>query len=269
VAIVGEPIEIDGMPGAGGEAVSALTRRIDEALRSLTVNHGSIAEAERAWQLSYLLNRLLRWDAPDLSSPPTLREQVDVLKAAERVRTALSATEALRLEQDLESLARRLDATRIDLDDLAIDTGASAGGVFVVRETVLLLLAGPVSVWGWLNHLIPFRLALVGGRRSRESAADPAMRTIVAGAALVTAVYAMQAAVVAFIFGPWWGLAYLVSLPLAADVNLRLSDRLRRARRRARTYLMLRARPALRDELRRDALELRSRIVAVADRRLA
>jgi 1,4-dihydroxy-2-naphthoate octaprenyltransferase len=134
----------------------------------------------------------------------------------------------------------------------------------VIRETLIFLFAGPFSVWGRLNHLIPFRLALAAGRRSRQSAADPAMRTIVAGAALVIGVYAMQAAVVAFIFGPWWGLAYVLSLPLAADVNLRLGDRARRARGRARTYLMLRRHSALREELQRDALQLRGRLLAIA-----
>jgi hypothetical protein len=69
---------------------------------------------------------------------------------------------------------------------------------------------------------------------------------------------------VALIAGPWWGLGYVASLPVAADINLRLRDRLYRAMRRARTYLRFRARPALHDEITARARELRSEAVALA-----
>src|SRR6185503_7085050 len=107
-----------------------------------------------------------------------------------------------------------------------------------------------------------FRAALSAGRRVRHSAADPAMRTIVAGAAFVLMMYMLQGALITLIAGPWWGLAYTASLPMAADINLRTRDRLYRALRRARTYLHFRARPRVQNELLARARALRAEIVS-------
>lgn len=85
--------------------------------------------------------------------------------------------------------------------------------------------------------------------RSIDSAADPAMRTVVAGTALVLLTYLAQGAMVAAVWGPLTALVYLVSLPLAADVNFYLSDRLRRAVRRARAFLLFRRDPQLQARL--------------------
>jgi hypothetical protein len=99
-------------------------------------------------------------------------------------------------------------------------------------------------------------------RRSVDSAADPAMRTILAGAALVLGFYVMQGAAVALLVGRIAALLYVASLPLAADVNFLLRERLVAAIRRARTYLLFRRRPKLRtrlqDELRRLTEEARA-----------
>jgi len=93
--------------------------------------------------------------------------------------------------------------------------------------------------------------------RSAESAADPAMRTIVAGSALVLAFYAAQGALVAAVVGWIPASLYVISLPLAADVNFLLRERLRRAVRRARTYLLFRRRPKLQASLQQDFQALR------------
>ena len=90
------------------------------------------------------------------------------------------------------------------------------------------------------------------------------MRTIVAGAAFVLMTYMLQGAIVALFAGPWWGLAYVASLPATADINLRLRDRLRRALRRARTFLRFRAQPGVQDALTNRARALRTEAIALA-----
>jgi hypothetical protein len=94
--------------------------------------------------------------------------------------------------------------------------------------------------------------------QSIESAADPAMRTLVAGLAFVALTYAVQTTAVAMVFGLGVGVAYLVSLPLAAEANFYLSDRLRRAMRRARTFVRFRRDPALQARLWGELSNLRS-----------
>jgi hypothetical protein len=113
----------------------------------------------------------------------------------------------------------------------------------------VLALAGPVALWGRINHWIPFRLARVLGERDMTSRDQPAMRTILAGLMLVLLFYALAAVVVSRIAGPVAGAAYLVSLPIAADVDLRFAERMRRARQRMRAYLRFRGKPELRERL--------------------
>ena len=89
------------------------------------------------------------------------------------------------------------------------------------------------------------------------------MRTIVAGAALVLVFYGAQGAVVALLAGWVAALFYVVSLPLAADVNFLLRERLSRAIHRARTYLLFRRRPKLQVQLRSELQRLRFEAVEI------
>ena len=54
-----------------------------------------------------------------------------------------------------------------------------------LREGWLLVIGGPFALWGRINHWLPFRAARAVAMRSVDSAADPAMRTLVAGTAFV------------------------------------------------------------------------------------
>jgi glycerol-3-phosphate O-acyltransferase/dihydroxyacetone phosphate acyltransferase len=270
VAIVDDPIDVDPLVAANANAVTDLTAAIDAALRGVTLNYSTIEAADRDARLARALHALLRFDAPSVASRGGFRGRTEIARLLPALRRALAEEHATinararNFEIDLLEFDARLRQARVSLDDFSISRGLAAGAAFVVREALVLVLAGPIALWGWINHVIPFRAALLAGGRVKHSAADPAMRTIVAGAAFVLMMYMLQAATVAIVAGPWWGLAYLASLPVAADINLRMRDRLHRALRRARTYLSFRAQPKLQDELTGQARRLRDEAVALA-----
>lgn len=260
---VGEPLAIDGWePPPGIEAVPALTAEIDARLRSVTLNFASVDAAGRAAALSALFAGL-ESGVRDLGSPRPLRDDVAIAKRIEAVARDLriddaahsAAVEALLDRAD--SLSAALAARRIALDDVAIESSGRSGVWFTVRELLIFVTAGIPAFWGWLNHWIPFRAARAVARRSVESAADPAMRTIVAGLLFVLAGYVVQTAVVDWMAGRLVALLYLLSLPLAADINFLLRERLAAARRRARTYFLFRREPSLREQLGRELESLR------------
>jgi 1-acyl-sn-glycerol-3-phosphate acyltransferase len=270
VAIVGDIVDADSVIASSTDAVGALTSSIDSALRSVTLNYTSKADAEKDARVARTIQALMRFRAPSVGSPGGFDERAEIARLLPRLRRALAEQSvslnqrAMDLEAELLDFDRSLKMRHISLDDFSIDMSVRRGAIFVAREVALLLIAGPIAAWGWINHLIPFRAALVAGGRVRHSAADPAMRTIVAGAAFVMMMYMLQGAAVTLIAGPWWGLAYVVSLPVAADINLRTRDRLRRALRRARAYLSFRARPNVQDDLLARARQLRSEMVSLA-----
>ena len=253
---VGEPIVVDQWnPPADRRPIESLTAEIETRLRAVTLNYPTNDDASRATALASVVAALFS-DVPKLrSAERPFGAEAEIARRIEELRVALAAADpALRARAD--DLVRRLDAferevadRQLVIEDIGITTGVRDAARFVVREGWLLLVAGPLAVWGRLNHYVPFHAARAIASRSVASAADPAMRTIVAGAALVLVAYLAQASLVAWIVGPLGAVIYLVSLPIAADLNFYRSERLARAFCRARTFLAFRRDPRLQRRL--------------------
>ena len=276
---VGEPIDVDAWaPNDNRTAVEELTAEIEARLRAVTLNFASADDAARARALASSLARLLD-DPPSVSAPEPIRDEVLIARRIEEARLALqSADDDTRARVDalltrLATLERELAREGLVLGDIAISRALGPGARFVVREGWITAVGAPVAAWGRINHWIPFHLARAIAMYSVESAADPAMRTIVAASILVLLFYLLQGALVWHFLGGIAALLYLVSLPLAADVSFALHDRLERSGRRARAYVRFRREPALQQRLigqlewlRNEALALDERLRHVAVR---
>ena len=90
------------------------------------------------------------------------------------------------------------------------------------------------------------------------------MRTILAGLVFIVLFYALATTVVARLAGGVVAAFYLVSLPIAADIDLRFTERMRQARQRMRAYLRFRRKPMLRDRLSSEHRWLGSEIGEIA-----
>ena len=262
---IGEPIALDHWRADGETAVARLTEEIDSRLRAVTLNYETADDASRARALSSLFAALWREELESVGRARSLRVDVSLAGRIEAARLALSRNDddALRARVDalVRSVAELQDVLQrhdVALEDVSLSSEGRHAVPFVLREAWIIALGGPIALWGMINHWIPFNAARVIARRSVESAADPAMRTIVAGAGLVVGFYAVQGVAVAAFAGWAPALIYVASLPLAADVNFLLRDRLRRALQRARTYLLFRRRPKLHARLRADVLRVRA-----------
>lgn len=249
---------------AAATAAEALTAEIDARLRAVTLNYASLDDAARAVRLASTIAALIE-DVPDIGLVDRgLSVDAAVARRLDEISHQLAAADSS-TKLEAEQLVRRLDAVShvaakhgVLLEDVGIALTAGPAIGFLVREAWILLIAGPIAIWGRVNHWLPFRAARLVGMRSVESAADPAMRTLLAGLAFVTLTYVVQTTLVAGLFGFGAGFAYLVSLPLAAEANFYLSDRLRRATRRARTFIRFRRDPALQARLWGELSSLRS-----------
>jgi 1-acyl-sn-glycerol-3-phosphate acyltransferase len=267
---VGDAIAVDEWTIGGDNAVSALTEEIDARLRAVTQNYETADDAARAAALSTLFAALFRNEPESVGSSRSLRVEVSLARRIDGARRALahSRDDQLRARTDalLQALAAfeaRLALHDIALDDVTVSAAGRHAAPFVLREGWVLAIAGPVALWGNVNHWLPFHGARLIARRSIDSASDPAMRTIVAGTALVVAFYAMQGAAVALLAGWIAATLYVVSLPLAAEVNFVLRERVRRVLHRARTYLLFRRRPKLREQLQGELQRLRDEALAI------
>ena len=265
---IGEPILMDSwQEPTTGSRVEALTAEIETRLRAVTLNYPTIDDATRAVRLATLVAALFD-DVPEIGTDRGLGTEAAIARRIDELGERLPFADAT-LRAQADQLVRRLDAVQrvaskhgVLLEDVGIETRSRRAVRFIVREGWLLVVGGPIALWGRLNHWLPFRAAQFVASRSVESAADPAMRTLVAGAAFVLLTYLAQTAVVAAIWGPLVSIAYLASLPIAADINFYLSDRLRRAVYRARAFLRFRRDPALHRRLLEELSDLRSDVLA-------
>jgi len=155
------------------------------------------------------------------------------------------------------------------LEDVRISTRWTAGTRFLAKEGPIFVLAIVSLAFGWVTHWIPLRVARTLALRSLrdDSSRDqPAMRTIIYGLVAIVAWYVIQLIVLTRLVGLPAALGWLALIFIAAHVLRLRGGRLRRALRRARTFLVLRSDRALQGRLLTeiDALVVQARLLEQA-----
>lgn len=273
LARVGAPLDLDEWCAAnetahqGEPAVELLTAEIDSRLRELTLNFATVQEAEQVLGLARVLTGVFDERVRSLGEggPPL----VDEARIARRI-ARIGARVQLVAPERVADFLGRLEAFRmtlavrdIPITELGIRPDVASGAWFGLRETLFGAAVGPFAWWGRINHWLPLTLAQMLARRTSRTPEDPAMHTILAGLVLVLLAYAAQTTLVGVLAGPLWAAAYLISLPLAATVDLRFRDRLDRAWDRIRAYFVFRREPRLHDQLRAELRWLRDEALAL------
>lgn len=289
----GEPLSVDAWLGgqaSGAEpAVQRLTAEIDRRLRAVTLNFRTHDEAANVQRIARLLSDALDSPRPVAHPHQPLAAELELTRRVEVVWRIMAAagesgittppseggTGAPMGESEIASRSRAL-LTRIDrfeaeagslgiaVNDVDISLSSALGARFAFREGGFALGTAPLAWWGRVNHWLPFRLAMALGRRPALDPEEPAMHTIVWGLLLVLVAYAAQTTVVGLLFGGWWAALYLLSLPPAATWDLRYNDRLSRAFRRMRTWLMFRREPELQRQMAQELVVMRREAALIA-----
>lgn len=260
---IGEPIDVDAFAD-GAAAVESLTATVAERLAAVTLNFETPADAQRIEAISETMAALVEPTTSIGSGGPSLGAILAISRRAERVRQRLAGNasqefrEAAReFETRLELFRTRLHEEKIAVEDLYIDVGTTPGARFAVRESLIAAVLTPIAFWGRLTHFIPLRLARALAVRNARNRDEPAMNTIVFGLLLVLTSYALQTALVWYLFGAEWGIVFLATLIPSASSDLRYGDRVERRTQRSRAYLRFRENPTLRAELLAEADWLR------------
>ncbi|MDB4907053.1 MAG: hypothetical protein JWO05_1837 [Gemmatimonadetes bacterium] len=281
-AEVGDPIDVRDWV-AREDAPRALTAEIDRRLRDVTLNHESHAAERWTNTVARRLVRLHATPRPMDAALPSLRDELAIARRLQQVAAQLQddangvRARARDLDRRLADLDVAMDREGIALEDIGMELQARVALRFALRELALLAVASPVAWWGEVNHWLPFHAAEWIGARGpdRVSRDQPAMRAIVSGALLVLGCYLAQTFVVASVTSVPTALGYLLSLPLAAEVNFALRARRREAQRRVRAWQLFQRDPSLhrallgeRDALRADVAQLEQELSVAAGRDL-
>jgi 1-acyl-sn-glycerol-3-phosphate acyltransferase len=243
------------------ERVHALTRKIAEALGSLTLELA-------AWEDLPLIESadalyVLATDAParDAERQRLFARGLALLRAEQPERAAQLAGEVL-------AFRRRLTLSRAEATDLGIRYRPWTVLRFVLRNLVALVLGLPVAAVGVALFAIPVlgtRLALrLAGTEADMVATVKLLSALVLGPLYVAAL----AVGFGLWLGPWWGVGMAVAaLPLALFTR-RFISRRAEAIRDARLFFVLGNRSARKQTLLAEAQGLAARVAAVADEML-
>jgi hypothetical protein len=255
---VGAPLMLDAWLAAHGEDdVTALTHALDSQLREVTLNFATAERAVRAVRLAHILSALATDPVP-VERPRSLDAEAELARRIDRATTALATAPqevthaADALSARLDVLERELDRQGIALEDVRISVRWTDGIRFLLREGMIVLLFAVPLILGRLAHWIPIRSARAIALRSlrRDSSRDqPAMRTIIFGLAALVVWYTLLFVILDRLVGLPGALGWLLAIFASAHVRRLGEGRLRRALRRARTFLALRANGALQQQL--------------------
>lgn len=258
---IGAPID----PGRGDdpEAVRALTARIDEALRGVTLNVAS-------WHEARLVARAAEIYGGDTSGRPApLAAHFDVRRrfgesyeaARDRYPERVQRLErtALRYEGMLMALGLRDDQViaRVPHSEIALRLG---------NRLPLLALWLPVAALGALLNYVPYRLSGWIASSARGARDLPATYKLLAGFFLTPVAWAVWAGWAALHWGAAAGAAMALVAPASGYLALRFHESDERLWAEVRAWAMLRLRRGKAAELRAMRASLREEIAAlVAD----
>lgn len=236
--VVGEPFVLTAYREAYAEderqAVQAVTDRIEAGLDAV------VLQAENA-ELLTAIPVVAAWTVPAGEGAATHRHTWAATLLA--TYNKLYHTDPERLERIAEKARRYaalLQALGISdpwrLEDPAINRRYLARRVAGLALTALPALAGFVMSYG------PYRLTgVIAGRVDRRDRSLTGTIKLIAGSLFVLAGWIIEAVVVGFLFGPWWGGGVFVIAPVLAYTALRWGEG-RRALRELASYQWLRER---------------------------
>lgn len=260
LVVVGEPVawsELSGRRPEDADAVRALTARIEEALRGVTLNlerwedAPAVEAAEAVYAAEFGLSG---------SPEERLRRQAGMAGALSELRRRQpDRVEPLyRAVSRYAALLRRLELRPDELRDRGPPARTVAR--WVGRQAAFFGLAAPVAALGHLAFAVPYRLTDLLARRS---SVDEDVRSTVKllGGSVVYLVWILgSAAGVAWWAGAWAGVAAALGLVPLGLATLGVRERWAEAKADARRYLQLRDRAALRRRLLERRRELAGRL---------
>lgn len=259
LAVVGEPVAWDDLAGAGpddGAAVRELTRRIDEALREVTVN------LER-WEDAPLVECAEQVYAAEFGMPADPAERVERVgeAAALLARVRRDDLGAWRdLARQVARHARVLRTLGLRPADLRQEPRLRTAVGWTLRRLAFFLLGVPVALVGDLAfHLPNFVTEALEASAEIEHDVRATYKLLVGAVAHLAWILLLSAAIASSL-GWRWGLAALLVLPLLGLLTVAVRNRRDEAVEDARRFFLLRRHRA-------DLLpELRGRQHAIAER---
>ena len=266
LVVVGNPIPWDDLAPAGvadTAAVRELTRRIESALRDVTVNL-------HRWEDAPIVECAEAIYAAELGASPDPAHRVARLREATDALARLREERSERwheLVRDVSRHARLLERLGLQPADLsASPTARDAMGWTARRLPFLALAATGLSALGAALFWLPYRLSGAIGSATAPRSSALSTHTILYGAAVFALWIVLLAVLAGLVGGLALGLIALLVLPVWALATLGMRERWRESWTDARRFFALRKYRERVRELKAEQRALAERLAAVVPR---
>ncbi len=248
LALVGPPVGWTDLAGRGEddvEAVRELTRRIEAALREVTVNVERLEDRPMIECAEAIY-------ASELGLEMSGERRVYRLRQATETLTRLRREEPERVERlsdDVESFGWTLDVLGLKPGDLDRTVRLRAAAGWSLKVFGLLVLLGPLAAAGHVVFFVPYQATGWIATRPRVSVERRSSWKLLAGAALYLTWIALISVAAGLLLSTGWGVAALIGLPGLALVTQFVRERWREARAQAHRVRLLRRTGDVRERL--------------------
>ena len=267
LVVVGEPIDPEPERRAAtsdpAAAARALTARIDEGLRRVTLNH-------ETWEEARLVERaadLFRAAEDGLPASRALADEFRLQQALLAGSESLAPRHPGRLAALAEAVAgydRLLRVAGVRDEHVAAAYPLGEVAAFVARSLAAMLLRLPVALVGAVANVVPYQLARLASSWVRDEADQISTYKVYPSLLLYPATWIAEAVAMGHAAGPWAGLATLLLAPATGWVALRTFEDQLRLARETRVFLLLHTRRGLWRELRGRREAIRQELAALA-----
>ncbi|MGW8281685.1 MAG: 1-acyl-sn-glycerol-3-phosphate acyltransferase, partial [Gemmatimonadota bacterium] len=248
LVLVGRAIDwtdLQGRPEDDVDAVRELTRRIEDALRNVTVNLERMEDRPLIECAAALYATEFGLDGARQEQVRRMRQAAEILHELREADPGRTSELLSRLQEFTESLTtlglspRGLEAT--------VRPRAAVG--WSIRNLVFFLAGAPIAFVGQLLFLVPYQLTDWISRRPDLPRDIRSARKLLGGGALYLLWCALLALLSGWLFGVPAGLAAALTLPMIALITLAVRERWRDAKRDVRRYFLLKRSGDVRNRL--------------------
>jgi 1-acyl-sn-glycerol-3-phosphate acyltransferase len=219
-----EPVALDEAGEPPREAVRALSKRIEDAMREVILN----AEHEEALATISRAERIFSSEVRGAGDGPTLERELQLRRRFIEGYTRLRARAPERLTA-LDARIRRyeeeLRQVGIDAEDLAPPRSTPAVAAHLVSRSLLFLILLPLALAGTLLHYPAYRLAGYFARRFSQNSDDVVSTIKIIAAMLLFPLTWIGLAVACYVLWGWLAaMSVLVFTPLAGYAAVRFFE---------------------------------------------
>jgi glycerol-3-phosphate O-acyltransferase / dihydroxyacetone phosphate acyltransferase len=242
------------------DAVRELTKRIDDALRDVTVNldrwedEPLVRCAESVWRAEF-------------GGESTPEPRITRLRITTAILADLRARPQPRwttLVRDLRGHARRLQ--RLGLSPAALDTDTRLSGSVGWVARRLYLIGIPtilIATSSWIMFWVPYQVTRLLAGVAKPDLDQRSTHKLLIGIVLYGLWLALAVIVAVWLWGPWAGLFVIILMPAVGMVGLWIRERWRGAWKDIRRFFLLRSRREVVSELRADQRRLAAEFKAL------